>query len=486
MKTISRRDFLAASASTAIGAIGFPYIVSSSSLGANGGTAASERVTVGCIGVGGQGTFDMRRVMEGNDDVQMVAVCDVEKENPRYLGGGFTDKWEHGTGGCLPAKKRVEDYYSAKAGSGAYKGCQAYTDFRELIAREDIDAVVVGTTDHWHALCSAAAAKSGKHVYCEKPLTHSVYEARKLAEICRQAGVATQMGNQGHSSEDIRLICEWIWAGAIGNVTEVHAWTDRPVWPQGIDRPKDTPPVPDTLDWNMWLGPAPERPYNAAYHPFDWRGWWDFGTGVMGDMGCHIIDPVAWALKLGHPVTIQASYTATNYDSAPKASTIHYEFPAREDMPPVKLHWYTGGLTPERPAELEEGRKLGGGDGNGVLFVGDKGKLMCGCYAAGPRIIPETKMRAFLEAGRPEKIIPRSKRGPHGDWINACKGEGKASSNFDVSGPLTEIVLLGNLAIQCPEAKEQILKWDGDQMKVTNIEAANKYVNPPYRGDWTL
>jgi predicted dehydrogenase len=315
-----------------------------------------------------------------------------------------------------------------------------------------------------------------------------------LTEAARKYKVATQMGNQGHSDEGTRLVCEWIWNGAIGDVREVHCWTNRPVWPQGIGRPEGTPPVPETLNWDQWIGPAPYRPYNPAYHPFNWRAWLDFGAGALGDMGCHVMDPPFWALKLKYPVSVEASHSydvremwkrVENKESYPRASVVHYQFPAREGMPPVKLHWYDGGMLPEQPADLEPGRdarKLGS-DGSGTLFMGDKGTLVCGCYGGSPRLIPETKMREFE---RPPKTLPRIEGGKDGherNWIQACKGGKPACSNFDYSGPLTETVVMGNLAILNPGKK---LNWDGEKMKVTNDEQANAYVNVPYRGGWSL
>ncbi|GAG03763.1 unnamed protein product, partial [marine sediment metagenome] len=248
-------------------------------------------------------------------------------------------------------------------------------------------------------------------------------------------------------------------------------------WAQGVDRPKETPDVPQTLDWDLWLGPAPERPYHSDYLPFAWRGWWDFGTGALGDMGCHIIDTPFWALKLGHPISVEAISTEVNSETAPVASKVDYQFPARGDMPPVKMSWYDGGLKPTLPNDLEPGRRMGDKDG-GVLLIGEKGSIMCGCYGRGTRIIPEEKMRAYKQ---PPKTIPRSKS-HHKDWVEACKGAAPASSNFDYAGPLTETVLLGNLAVRTGRK----LLWDGPNMKVTNYPEANQYVHRQYRQGWTL
>ena len=438
---MNRRDFLLSSTAAAAFTIVPRHV-----LGGPGYTPPSEKLNIAGIGVGGKGGGDIGAVSSEN----IVALCDVDEKQ-----AGETFK--------------------------KYPNAKKYKDFRKMLTEMDkqIDAVVVATPDHVHAAATMMAIEMGKHVYTEKPLTHSVYEARMLTEAARKYKVATQMGNQGHSSEGARLICEWIWDGAIGPVREVHAWTDRPGgrWAQGVDRPKETPPVPQTLAWDLWLGPAPERPYHPIYVPFKWRGWWDFGTGALGDMGCHIIDPAFWALKLGHPTSVQAISMPVNSETAPLASRVDYEFPARGDMPPVKLSWYDGELRPTNPEELEPGRRMGSANG-GTLFVGDKGKLVCGCYGKNPRLIPETKMKEYE---RPPKTIPRVK-GHHQDWIEACKGGKPACSNFNYAGPLTEVVLLGNVAVRAGKK----LYWDGPNMRVTNIPEANKYLRREYRAGWTL
>ena len=462
---VSRREFLQTAATAAAGFTIVPRHV----LGGPGYIAPSDKVNLAMIGTGNQGMNDMQQFLE-IPEVQVVAVCDVYEEFA--LGDELA--------GRKPAKLAVEKFYGGQAVDGKYKGCADYVDFREMLEKEKgIDAVAVVTTDNLHAVASMAAIQLGKHVYCQKPLTHDIHEARVLAEAARKKGVATQMGNQGHAGEGNRLMLEWIADGAIGEVREVHAWTDRPrdYWKQGLERPDTIPSVPRGLDWNLWLGPAPYRPYHPAYMPFVWRGWWDFGTGVLGVMGCHIIDTPVWTLKLGHPTSVQASCSPVNDETGPIASIIHYEFPARGNMPPVHMTWYDGGLTPARPATLEDGRRMG--DGNGVLLVGSKGTIMCNCYGHNPRIIPETAMQAYK---LPPKTIPRVES-IHKDFINACKGGPAACSNFDVSGPLTETVLLGNLAIRM---QGQRLNWDGVNLKVTNVEEANKFVKREYAGGWTL
>lgn len=442
---ISRRDFMGAAA-----AVAAFTIVPRSVLGGPRNIPPSEKINIAGIGAGGQGASNLRALESQN----IVALCDVD--------------WRQ-------AAETFKRYPDAKK----------YKDFRVMLDKEDknIDAVIVATPDHVHAVASMAAIKRGKHVYCEKPLTHSVHEARVLAKAAREHKVATQMGNQGQASEGTRLMCEYIWAGAIGPVREVHVWTDRPLhgsndvyWPQGVDRPTDTPPIPETLDWDLWLGPAPQRPYHPAYVPFKWRGWWDFGTGALGDIGCHSIDPVWRALKLKYPLSVEASCTLVNTETFPVASMVTYHFGAREDMPPVKLTWYDGGLRPPRPEELADGQQFGT---NGTLFVGDKGKML------GYTLLPESKRKEF---GKPPEVIPRSP-GHHQEWIDACKGGKAAGSNFDHAGPLAEAVLLGNVALR-PELKEKLthtsLLWDSVGFKFTNMPEADKYLSCSYREGWEL
>jgi predicted dehydrogenase len=452
---ISRRKFVGGMAAAA-GVVIVPRHV----LGGPGYTAPSDKLNIAGIGVGGMGANNIRSCANEN----IVALCDVDDDL---------------------AAKTFKTYPNAKT----------YRDFRVMLEKQkDIDAVVVATPDHNHAVIAMAFMQLGKHVYVQKPLTRTIWEARTLTEAARKYKVATQMGNQGHSGEGVRLIEEWIADGAIGKVREVHSWTNRPIWPQGMPRPTDTPAVPSTLDWDLWIGPSAMRPYNPAYHPWSWRSWWDFGAGALGDMGCHVMDATYTALKLGHPTSVQASivYQFTlpkpgergygrrqEYrDSFPMGSLVHYTFPARSEQDPeVQYHWYDGGLLPMRPDELEPGRKM---PESGTLFVGEKGKLICETYSESPRIIPETAMQAYK---RPEKTIPRVKGGHEQNWIDACKGSGKAVSNFDYAGPFAETVLLGNLAIWFAGQK---LEWDGPNMRITNLEEADALVKPKFREGWSL
>jgi len=455
-KTISRRSFVK---STALSTTAF-MIVPRHVLGGPGFIPPSDKLNIAGIGIGGMGKNNIKNCAEEN----IVALCDID------------------------------DAYAAPVFK-EYPKAKKYHDYRKMLEEQkDIDAIIIATPDHTHAVIAMAAIKAGKHVYVQKPLTHSVSEARMLTEAAREYKVVTQMGNQGHSGNGTRLICEWIWDGAIGDIKEVHAWTNRPVWPQGIevDRPKETPPVPSTLDWDLWIGPAAFRPYHPAYLPEKWRGWWDFGTGSLGDLGLHIMDPVFWALKLKYPETVEGNistywegfwkYTEPKNEMYPRSTVVRYKFPAREGLPPVDLTWWDGGLMPPRPEELEEGRKMGDSDG-GLLFIGNKGKLMTGCYGENPRLIPETKMREYKLPEPTIERIPSGSAGHEKDWVRACKGGKPASSNFDYAGPFAEMVLMGNLAVRFPNKK---LLWDGPNMTVTNNIEANAYVKRQYREGWSL
>ncbi len=439
---ISRKDFIAR---TAVATAAFT-IVPRFVLG-RGYQPPSDRLNIAGIGVGGMGRNNINTCLPDN----IVALCDVD------------DKYAAETYKEHPKARRFTDYRRMFDSMGS-----------------SIDAVVIATPDHTHAVIALEAMRRGKHVYLQKPLTHNVLEGRTILESARKHKVVTQMGNQGHSAEGLRLMKEWIWDGAIGDVTEIHAWTNRPIWPQGQDRPKRRKRVPRTLDWDLFLGPAPLRPYHPSYHPWVWRGWWDFGTGALGDMACHLMDAPIAVMKLGAPTTVEASSSPTNDESPPVASTVHYEFPARGDMPPLNFTWYDGGLTPPRPAGMEEGRRMGD-DGGGVLFIGDKGMLMCNTYAANPRIVPETAMREYQ---RPEKTLPRSDMPHEQEWIAACKGGPTPSSDFEIAVPLTEIILLGNVAIRNKENKK--LRYDGENMTFTNSETANQYLSREYRTGWEL
>ncbi|MCW0481160.1 Gfo/Idh/MocA family protein [Gaoshiqia sediminis] len=436
---MSRRHFLGV-AGTAASVF---TILPSYAVSGLGHVAPSDKLNIAGIGVGGKGWENLANMPGQN----MVALCDVD--------------WEY----ARPVFKK-------------YPRAKQYQDFRVMLEQQkDIDAVVIATPDHTHAVAAMWAMQLGKHVYVQKPLTHSVWEARQLTEAARNYKVATQMGNEGHSQEEVRQVAELIWSGVIGDVTEVYATTNRPIWPQGLERPTDKQAVPKTLDWDLFLGPAPKRPYHEAYHPWSWRAWWDFGTGALGDMGCHVMDVPFFALKLKYPTAVQASSTVVNTESAPQASRVEYTFPGRGDMPALKLIWSDGGIMPGRPVELPAGVKMG--DWGGMnLFIGTKGKIISGYYGNGFKVLPFD-----LDYKLPEKTIPRIVPDRLGgglhemDWVRACKespeNRMEACSNFEYAGPLTETVVMGNLAIRL-QGLERELAWDGGNMVFTNISPSEE------------
>jgi len=447
-QTFSRRRFLQRSALATAAFQVLPGHI----LGLNGATPPSEKLNIAGIGLGGQGSSDIKQFATHN----IIALCDVDAAHAANVFKQF------------PGAKR-------------------YVDYREMLDKEkDIEGVVVATPDHLHAFATMRAIKMGKHVYCEKPLTHSVWEARQIGEAARAAKVATQMGNQGQASEGTRRLQEYILDGAVGPVTQVHVWTDRPsnglfneYWPQGIARPKETPSIPSSLDWDLWLGPAPERPYNPAYLPFKWRGWWDFGTGALGDIGCHAFDPIFRALKLGAPVSVEASSTRVNDETYPLASMVAYNFPARGGMPPVKLTWYDGGLRPGR-LDFVGDHPL---PVTGAMLVGSKGAIIGERYSY--RLLPDSLQKDY---GDPPRKLPRSP-GHYQEWVLACKGGSPAGSNFGWAGPLTEAVLLGNVALRRQmreEMTQKALLWDSPNLRFTNSERANDFLRREYRHGWNL
>jgi predicted dehydrogenase len=444
----SRRTFLAG--------IGLATIVPRHVLGGRGFVAPSERVNLAGIGAGGMGGGDVATLAKLG--VNVVALCDVD---------------------------------DARA-AGSYKAfpkARRYKDFREMLDKEarHIDAVSVGTPDHTHAVATMAALRAGKHVYCQKPLTRTLHECREVTRAAKAAGVATQMGNQGHATEGARLTNEWVRAGVIGTVREVHAWSDRAgrLWKQGIGRPKDTPAVPATLSWDLWLGPARERPYHPAYAPVSWRGWWDFGTGALGDMGCHILDHPVWALQLGAPSAVEARTTLDgsvlegnkpNVETFPIASVIYYDFPESGKRPAVRLTWYDGGLMPATPANMPVGQRL---PDNGVLYVGTKGMMYHSSHGGAPLLLPSG---LHQEAKKVAKTMGRSP-GHYEEWVAGCKGGARPAANFDYAGPLTEIVLLGVLALRAPGRR---LEWDSAKLEVKNAPELSPFIRPEYRRGWVL
>lgn len=460
----SRRTFLGqVAAATAL------TIVPRRVLGGPSQIAPGEKITVAAIGTGGQGMQNISALLQF-PEIQVVAVCDVNRESGGYLSWNWSEGKEQQLGGREPARRMVDDFYAKSQRSGRYHGCRAYNDYRELLAKEDIDAVMIATPDHTHAVIAMAALKLRKHVYCEKPLTYSVFEARQVTEAAREAKVATQMGNHGQATEEARIVQEFIADDAIGPVHEVQVWSPARFWkfqPWEI-RLTETPPVPEGLDWDLWLGPAPQRPYHPEYCPWVWRNWWDFGTGVLGDLGCHKLSTVFKALKLGHPTSVEASSTKLNPETYPLGVITRFEFPSRGNLPPVTLTWYDGGLKPARPPELEPGQGIGD-----ITYIGEKGKLL------GYRLIPASRQEAY---GRPPRTLPRSP-GHFKEWVDACRGGPPAGSNFvDHSGLLSEVCLLGNVAVR---AQKKLL-WDGPNLKITNDESANRLLHRDYRQGWKL
>ncbi|NOR87680.1 MAG: gfo/Idh/MocA family oxidoreductase [Bacteroidales bacterium] len=444
-KNINRRRFLGNMAAATAGLTILPNYV----VGGLGHRSPNDKLNIAAIGVGGVGASNIANSSTEN----IVALCDVD--------------WKY-----------------AASTFNKYPKASRYVDFRVMMDEmgDQIDAVIVATPDHTHAVATAQAMKMGKHVYVQKPLTHSVYESRYLLDLANEHQVATQMGNQGNSGEGIRQTCEWIWDGAIGEITEVHVWTNRPIWPQGLERPIGTPPVPSTTYWDQFIGPANWRPYHPSYTPWNWRAWWDFGTGALGDMGCHIIDPVFMAMKLGQPTSIQGSSSQVNTESAPIAETVEYKFPDRGSignikLPPLTMTWYDGGLMPPRPEELKDGQMMGD-HGGGALFIGSKGKILTGTYARNPKLLPEELDNDYI---RPEKTLRRIENAMGGgheqDWIRACKESPESriqtSSNFAYSAPLNEVVVMGNLAVRLQDLKRP-LQWDGENMKITNISDSDE------------
>ncbi len=448
---MSRRQAIVGGAA----ALAAPLIVSRHVLG-QGPTAPSEQLNLAGIGVGGVGFSQLQACEKAG--FRIAVLCDVDQQ---YAKRAF-DRW--------PQAAR-------------------YRDFREMLQAEGdkIDAVYCGTPDHSHAVICLAALRRKKHLCCVKPLTRTIHERRCVVEAARAAGVATQVTASPNTSEVACRTCELIWAGAIGPVREVHTWSNRPLWPQGMARPAGADPVPSHLDWDLWIGPAPMRPFKdvwpedhlallqvgarhsrGVYHPWNFRGWWDFGTGALGDMGCHHVNTPYRALKLGSPVRIHASSTRVLPETAPLGSIVAYDFPAREDMPPVRLVWYDGGVKPPCPPEIEH-RAL---PDEGTLYVGDEGRML------GPKILDAQRAAKFENVPR---TLPR-RAGTWGEWYEACRGGEPAGCNFEWAGPLTDFVLLGNIAIRT----RKMLHWDASSRAFTDAPEANKYLQEPYRDGWSL
>jgi predicted dehydrogenase len=494
---LSRRDFIGkTAAATAVFTIVPRHV-----LGGPGYTAPSDMVNLAGIGVGSQ----------GGGDIQNIATPDVPIQRrqgfsgmlmQRYAGipaqrGNFQRAPRPAQGEGVENSNAVVQMGAAASGEtfkhaniyalcdvdsdyaghifAGYPKAKIYDDFRKMIDKEkDIDAVLIGTPDHLHATIASYAMNAGKHVFVEKPMAKTIHEVRFLRDLAKKTGVVTQMGNQGHNIEGTMQTVEWIQSGAIGWVREVHMWSNRPVWKQGyFDRPAGVP-VPKNLNYDLWLGPAPEKPYNPETTHFAWRGLWDYGTGAMGDMGAHTFDAPIWALNLGMPTKIQATTTPYNSEYLPQAESVTYEFPARGAMPPVTVTWSDGGIKPARPSALETGRGL-----REALYIGDKGMLMHGTHGAMPELIPEDP--GFVS---PEPWLARPKS-VYVDFIEAIKEGRKAANDFEISAKLTEIMLLTNIAVASQQINKT-LEYDAENMKITNLEEANAYFHYEYRKGWTL
>jgi predicted dehydrogenase len=476
-KENSRRKFLK---HTALGVAAFT-IVPRFVLGGKGYTAPSDRLVIAAIGVGGKGQSDIASFHKtGKADIGFL--CDVDDKRAAVSIRNF------------PKAKYIKDW-------------------RELLDKEskNFDAVSIATPDHNHAIITLAAMQQGKHVYVQKPLTHDIYEARMLTEAAKRYQVVTQMGNQGASGDGVRILREWYDANLIGKVHTVYCWTDRPVWPQGVPWSANAAPVPQELDWDLWLGTAPYKPFVDKLVPFNWRGWWDYGTGALGDMGCHLVEPPYRVLELGYPTSVECSVGSVYVDefkrgyfpdSCPPSSHVIMTFPkTKKTKGEVTLHWMDGGIKPERPEELGANEVFGDG-GNGALFIGTKGKMMCGTYGANPRLLPLSRNE---EVKVKQKIarIPGGVEGHYGQWVEGCiAGYGKMemSSPFEIAGPLTESTLMANLAIRGhdirrPRAdgkgfdypgRDIKLNWDSKNLKVTNFDDVNQFVKREYRAGWNL
>jgi predicted dehydrogenase len=466
---MNRRKFIGSTAAAMAGISLVPRHV----LGGQKFVAPSDKVNIAIIGCGGQGRTNVRTLF-AQTDMQIIALADpVEFHNL----DGF---YYRGTAGRLPLKAEIEKRYAER--SPNFKVAD-YEDFRVMLEKEkSIDAILCATPDHLHAYVCVAAMRLGKHVYCEKPLTHNVWEARLVASVAKETGVATQLGNHGHSGEGLRQTCEWIWDGAIGDVREVHAWTAATRWnikKNCSGRPPEEP-VPQGVNWDLWLGPRETRPYSSAYSPVSWRDFWDFGTAPIGDFFCHNFDPAFWALDLREPISIEAhGVGGRDVYMAPAGGLYTFRFGPRGKMPAVTFTWYDGGLMPARPEGLEDGDVLGA-SGNGILFVGDKGMLTCPGWAGPPRLLPGSKDKAYK---RPEKTLPRS-NGHHRDWLDACKGGKPASANFEYGAGLTEIGLLGLVAMRLGNGKK--ILWDAKAAKTTNAPEADEYLKESCRKGWEI
>ncbi len=500
-KSLTRRDFL----STAGAAAAAFTIIPRHVMAGSGRTPPSDMINVAGIGVGSQGGGDIQQIASPDEPIirpqrSMTGmpltpeqIAEQEARMAEMIKRMIAEGYEFPEGfdpnapmqmGDAGGKEiRLANIYALCDVDSDYAGyvfkgypkAKIYSDWREMLEKEpSIDAIVIGTPDHSHATIAAAFIKEKKHIYVEKPMAKTIYECRRLAELAKEYDVVTQMGNQGHALEGTRRTVEWVQGGVIGPVREVHLSTNRPIWPQGnITRPAGIA-VPDHLNWEVWIGPAPMKDYHPDICHFNWRGLWDYGTGAMGDMGAHIFDAPIWALKLDYPTRIQATSTPYSDDYLPQAETMTYEFPARGDMPPVKVKWCDGGLRPERPGALEAGRSV-----MDAIYYGDKGIMMHGSHGTMPQLVPADK-----DFKGPDPWIPRTGN-IFEDWIGAIKEGKKSSNDFSVAAKLTEIMLLTNIAV-LTQRSNITLEYDAENMKITNLPEANDLFHYEYRQGWML
>ena len=492
---MNRRSFLGKSVATAAATL-LPHTV----LGGSRPVTPSERINVGYVGLGTQGIRQLIPALQ-HEQLRITAVCDPNRQSadyvewyPNELRGKVQQflgdpSWGEGDGSCPCGRETGRELVDRHYGASPGGGCHTYADFREMLAEEqDLDAVYIMAPDHLHATIALAAMQAGKHVICHKPLGNVVSEARLVADMARQTGLATHMFCAA-GVESTPLLCEWIWNGAIGGVREVHNWSTRPYWPQGMTSlPSETPPVPEGLDWDLWMGPIPHRPYHPAYTNAVFRGWYDFGTGALGDMGHYSLYQIFKILKLGAPQSVEASrsqfwaiddlfWVRQPTDLAyPQASSIRWEFPARNDMPAVTLHWYDGGLRPPLISELEQdGEQM---PEEGLLFVGDTGKILAGFHGSEPRLIPQAAMDRFQP---PEQTLPRPAEELE-QWVQACQGGPSSDASFEKVYPFSEAILLGNIALRVPGK----LLWDADATRFIDAPEADALMTRAYREGWEL
>jgi predicted dehydrogenase len=493
---MQRRKFIATTATAA----GFT-IIPRHVIGGAGFIAPSDLLNLACIGTGTQGIRVMLTLLK-LPSVQIISVADPVKDDIRYQNWGEFElrngirkaieepNWDEGVKGCRAGReqgRQIVDAWYSKQKNMTFKACTAYEDFRELLAKETgVDAVIVGTPDHQHAQVSQKAMEKGKHVFCQKPMTNAVYEARLLANTAKKTKLATQVATGTASDADTDLLCEMIWSGAIGPVREVYNWSNRPVWETGFTALPEEEKIPKGFNWDIWLGRAAYRPFSYKYTHTVFRSWYDFGTGALGDMGCYSFAAIWRALKLGDISTVEASANTfvgvvngnprqIPYVSHPHAMNAHFSFPARAGMPPVELYWIDGGLKPPRPEEFEEdGIEF---DPDGLMFVGDYGKILCEFHGGNPRLIPASRNKNYI---KPPETIERSK-GHIEDWVDACRGGKPGRSNFEISAPITEALCLGVIAMRTGKK----LLWNPSAM-TTNNEEANKLIKPFYRPEWEL